>query len=65
MHPRDSEGRERLDPEVVDEAVAAVRDACRVPVGVSTGAWIEPDLERRTGLVRRWSAPDYASVNFV
>ena len=63
MHPRDVEGRERLDPEVVDQAVAAVRDACRVPVGVSTGAWIEPDLERRIELVGRWSAPDYASVN--
>ena len=35
LHPRDSEGRERLDAHVVDE----VREACRVPVGVSTGAW--------------------------
>jgi uncharacterized protein (DUF849 family) len=63
MHARDLEGRERLEPEVVDQAVAAVRDACRVPVGVSTGAWIEPDLERRIERVGRWSAPDYASVN--
>lgn len=61
MHPRDAEGRERL--EAVDEAVVAVRAACRLPVGVSTGAWIEPDVERRLALVRTWREPDYASVN--
>ncbi len=40
LHPRDAEGHERLDAEVVDEVVVRVRDACRVPVGVTTGAWI-------------------------
>ena len=49
--------------ELVDRTVTAVRDACGVPVGVSTGAWIEPDLERRIELIRAWTAPDYASVN--
>jgi uncharacterized protein (DUF849 family) len=39
LHPRDSEGRERLDAHVVDEVVVKIREACRVPVGVSTGAW--------------------------
>jgi uncharacterized protein (DUF849 family) len=63
LHPRDAQGRERLDAEVVDAVVAQVRAACRVPVGVSTGAWIEPDLARRLALVRAWRAPDYASVN--
>ena len=63
LHPRDHEGRERLDAEVVDAVVARVRAACGVPVGVSTGAWIEPDLDRRLELVRAWRAPDYASVN--
>jgi len=63
LHPRDSEGRERLEPEVVDEVVVKVRDACGVPVGVTTGAWIEPDLQRRLELVRKWRAPDYSSVN--
>ena len=63
LHPRDGEGRERLDAEVVDAVAAAVREACGVLVGVSTGAWIEPDLERRLELVRNWRAPDYASVN--
>lgn len=63
LHPRDAEGRERLDAEVVDAVVAQVRAACGVPVGVSTGAWIEPDLARRLALVRAWRTPDYASVN--
>ena len=63
LHPRDADGAERLDAQVVDVVVAAVRDACGVPVGVSTGAWIEPDPGRRLELVAGWSAPDYASVN--
>lgn len=63
LHPRDARGRERLDAEVVDAVVARVREACGVPVGVSTGAWIEPDLSRRLALIAAWRAPDYASVN--
>lgn len=63
LHPRDAEGRERLDAAVIDAVVRDVRAACGVPVGVSTGAWIEPDLPRRLALVREWRAPDYASVN--
>ena len=34
LHPRDADGAERLDAQVVDGVVAAVRDACGVPVGV-------------------------------
>lgn len=63
LHPRDSEGHERLDATVVDEVVRSVRNACGVPVGVTTGAWIEPNLQRRLELVQAWQAPDYASVN--
>ena len=63
LHPRDDEGRERLDADVADGVVTRVRNACGVPVGVSTGAWIEPDLERRLHLVGAWRTPDYASVN--
>jgi uncharacterized protein (DUF849 family) len=37
--------------------------ACGVPVGVATGAWVEPDAERRAALVAAWREPDYASVN--
>jgi uncharacterized protein (DUF849 family) len=63
LHPRDPEGRERLDSEVVDHVVAEVRDACGVPVGVTTGAWIEPDVQRRVEFVRAWRVPDYTTVN--
>jgi uncharacterized protein (DUF849 family) len=63
LHPRGPDGRERLEAAIVDHVVALVRDASGVPVGVSTGAWLEPDLARRVELVRAWTAPDYASVN--
>jgi uncharacterized protein (DUF849 family) len=63
MHPRDPEGRETLGAGIVDEVVTKVRDACGVPVGVTTSAEIESDPERRLELVRAWRAPDYASVN--
>jgi uncharacterized protein (DUF849 family) len=63
MHPRDSEGRESLHVAVIDAVVKEVRAACGVPVGVSTGAWIEPDLSRRLALIGEWTEPDYASVN--
>jgi uncharacterized protein (DUF849 family) len=63
IHPRDLEGRERLDPEIVDYVVRRVRDASQVPVGVTTGAWIEPAVQRRVRLVRAWRTPDYTTVN--
>ena len=34
-----------------------------MPVGVTTGEWIEPDLQQRLRLIREWTQPDYASVN--
>lgn len=63
LHPRDAGGAESLDADVVDAVVAAVRSRCQVPVGVTTGAWIVPDLDRRIALLSAWSEPDYASVN--
>ena len=63
LHPRDRRGHETLDPEVVDAVVRHVKAACGVPVGVTTGAWIEPDIDRRVAMVAGWSEPDYSSVN--
>jgi uncharacterized protein (DUF849 family) len=63
VHPRDASGAESLDARVVDRVVAAVREPHGLPVGVTTGAWIEPDLPRRLQLVREWTQPDYTSVN--
>jgi uncharacterized protein (DUF849 family) len=65
LHPRDHVGNESLDPELIDRVVSEVRRACSVPVGVSSGAWIETDPERRLEHVRGWHAPDYASVNLI
>jgi uncharacterized protein (DUF849 family) len=63
MHPRDGEGLESLEVDVVDAAVREVRQACGVPVGVATGGWVEPDADRRAQLVSAWTEPDFASVN--
>jgi uncharacterized protein (DUF849 family) len=63
LHPRDASGRESLDADVINGVTAFVRSACGVPVGVSSGAWIEPDLGRRLECIAGWSEPDYASVN--
>lgn len=63
LHPRDANGIETLDALTVYRTVQQVKTAANVPVGVSTGAWIEPDLEKRIALIRTWYGPDYASVN--
>ncbi|MFC0508644.1 3-keto-5-aminohexanoate cleavage protein [Micromonospora costi] len=65
VHPRDETGAESVRPEAVAEALTAIRAARPgLPVGVSTGAWIEPDPAARVAAVRAWPVlPDFASVN--
>lgn len=69
LHPRDESGAETLVASEVGAAIAAVREEVGAPVGVSTGAWIEADPERRASLVREWGTlaseqrPDFASTN--
>ncbi|RIV40821.1 3-keto-5-aminohexanoate cleavage protein [Micromonospora radicis] len=65
VHPRTGEGVESLRPAVIADAVVAIRAAVPgLPVGVSTGAWIEPDPLARVAAVRAWTVlPDFASVN--
>lgn len=65
VHPRDGAGRETLDAAPMAEALSTIRAACPgLPVGVSTGAWIETDPTARVAAVRSWSVlPDFASVN--
>jgi uncharacterized protein (DUF849 family) len=65
VHVRDTGGSESLAPEDVAETLQAIRTACPdVPVGVSTGAWIVPDLYKRLALIRSWEVlPDFVSVN--
>ncbi len=63
IHPRSADGRESLG--AVDETIAAVRRLCPgTLVGVSTGAWIENDVQKTRTRIAAWRArPDYASVN--
>ncbi len=66
LHPKTPCGRDSLSPRVVGPALEAVRAAVDVPVGVTTGAWIEPDLpHHRVEQIRSWTVlPDHASVNW-
>lgn len=66
VHVRDARGLESVAPNDVARAVAALRGAVPgIPFGVSTGAWIMPETERRYQTVSAWELlPDYASVNF-
>ena len=66
LHVKDAAGRDTLDGVALAEVLAAVREAVPgLPLGVTTGAWSEPDPAARAALVRGWSAlPDFASVNW-
>ncbi|MCI0336654.1 MAG: 3-keto-5-aminohexanoate cleavage protein [Acidobacteria bacterium] len=65
LHVRGTEGRESLSPDDSARALEAIRAACPgVPVGISTGSWIVPDVEQRLNLIQAWEVlPDFASVN--
>ena len=65
VHPRGADGIESLAAADVDAAVAAIREAVPgVPLGVTTAAWIEPELPARLRLIGAWTElPDFASVN--
>lgn len=66
VHPKDAHGVDSLRAADVERWLRALRAACpEVPIGVTTGAWIEPDVERRVRAIREWTAlPDVASVNW-
>lgn len=63
IHPRDLNGKESLA--YVDELVRGIRSVCPgTLMGVSTGAWIENDINLTRDRIIAWSSiPDYASVN--
>ena len=67
LHPRDPSGEQTLEPQHVLAAVAAVRAATGLPVGVTTGIWtVDGNVRRRLDLVAGWTGPDrpdYASIN--
>jgi uncharacterized protein (DUF849 family) len=66
VHARRADGDETLAASENDATVTAIRRACRgIPVGLTTGAWIEPDVETRLAAIAGWRVlPDFASVNF-
>ncbi|MFC9287511.1 3-keto-5-aminohexanoate cleavage protein [Streptomyces sp. NPDC057052] len=65
VHPKTPCGRDSLSPRVVAAALDAIRRRVSVPVGVTTGAWAEPDPAARLARVRDWTVrPDHASVNW-
>ena len=68
LHVRDACGAETLDPALVNEACARVREVAAelgvdVEVGLTTGAWIEPDLAQGIAMIREWEGVDCATVN--
>jgi uncharacterized protein (DUF849 family) len=66
IHPRNIDGKQSLDAQDQAAAIAAIRARCPgIPIGVSTGIWIEPNPALRLRKVQKWTVlPDFASVNF-
>src|ERR1700712_364779 len=66
MHPKTPDGKDSLEPIVVDAAVAVVRHALPgFPLGVTTGFWALPNADARRRAVEGWSVlPDFASLNW-
>ncbi|MFF4033396.1 3-keto-5-aminohexanoate cleavage protein [Streptomyces sviceus] len=65
VHPKTPCGQDSLSPRVVAATLEAIRARVSVPVGVTTGAWAEPDPTARLARVRSWTVlPDHASVNW-
>jgi uncharacterized protein (DUF849 family) len=67
IHPRGPDGAESLEPEVVAEAILAIRESVPgTPIGLSTHWRIPPGGLARQKPIERWQVlPDYVSVNLV
>ncbi|MFF5499539.1 3-keto-5-aminohexanoate cleavage protein [Streptomyces aquilus] len=65
VHPKTPCGGDTLSPRVLATTLEAIRARVSVPVGVTTGAWAEPDPAARLERIRSWTVlPDHASVNW-
>ncbi|MFG2787591.1 3-keto-5-aminohexanoate cleavage protein [Streptomyces sp. NPDC048419] len=80
VHPKSPCGHDSLSPRVLAPTLEAIKARVPVPVGVTTGAWAEPDAATRLmgvpprerirawGRIRSWTGlpglPDHASVNW-
>lgn len=67
IHCYDANGNESLDPEDVSSLMIAIRGISpEIRSGISSGDWIEPDLEKRLKHIREWNiTPDFVSVNMI
>ena len=67
FHVRATDGRESLGAGDVARTLAAIRVAApATPLGITTGAWIVPEVPARLLAIGSWVVlPDFASVNFV
>ncbi|MER5945933.1 3-keto-5-aminohexanoate cleavage protein [Streptomyces sp. NPDC001904] len=65
VHPKSPCGQDTLSPRAVAATLDAIRSRVAVPVGVTTGAWAEPEPAARVARIRSWTTlPDHASVNW-
>ncbi|NEC72168.1 3-keto-5-aminohexanoate cleavage protein, partial [Streptomyces rochei] len=57
VHPKTPCGRDTLSPRVLAVTLGAIRARvpASVPVGVTTGAWAEPDPAARVARIRSWT----------
>lgn len=67
IHCYDKNGNESLKPGDVSNLVSTVKNiSTEIQLGISTGDWIEPDLEKRISYIKEWKhIPDFASVNMI
>src|SRR4051794_17247418 len=63
IHVRDESGAETFDPAVVNAAAATMRGNLDVAIGLTTGEWIEPDVNKRVDMIGLWRGVDYATAN--
>lgn len=66
FHPRDNKGIETFKGVFVDEQIGELRTKLKnIPIGISTGKWIEPDLDKRLEQIGSWkNLPDFVSINY-
>lgn len=67
IHCYDKSGNESLKPEDINNLTLRIRNiSAKIKFGISSGDWIEPDLDKRIGYIREWKyVPDFASVNMI
>lgn len=67
IHCYDKSGKESLKPNDVSDLVLLVKNISpELQIGISSGEWIEPDLEKRKININNWEhIPDFISVNMI